>query len=408
MVELWPDKPLALAHDWAVATALRGAADKSMSKPTMTGRERILATIRHQEPDRVPISPRIWAWLLAEHGRCDLATHLRELPDLDPLHPIDDGTMNVIDEFPDAYDLPGVKVEQRKYAEGDFTAVERTFHTPAGPLSDRILIPPSGREFGVQPNPVRTEHLVKTSEDLERLKYILVPINQDYRHYHAARRELGDRGVLVVTVRCALDHNAGHARDMEDLMVDYYDNRPFFDANLRLFHARSLAQIKAALEAGADGIFGTWYFASLSSGWSPAIFKEVFVPLIREHVELTHRYGAIYNYYDDGRLAGSMDLIAGAGVDVLETCTPPPTGDFDLAAAKARIGGKVTLKGYVDLLHVVKDGTPALIEATVRAAMDIAKPGGGFILGSSDSFREGTPRENIAAYFAAGRKYGVY
>lgn len=379
-----------------------------MSKTTMTGRERILATIRHQEPDRVPISPRIWAWLLAEYGRCDLTTHLRELPDLDPVHPIDDGTLNVIDEFPDTYALPGVKVEQRKYAEGDFTAVERTFHTPAGKLSDRILIPPSGREFGVQPNPVRTEHLVKAPEDLERLKYILAPINQDYRHYHAARIEMGDRGVLVVTVRCALDHNAGHARDMEDLMVDYYDNRSFFDANLRLFHERSLAQIKAALEAGADGIFGTWYFASLSAGWSPAIFREVFVPLIREHVELTHRYGAFYNYYDDGRLAGSMDLIAGAGVDVLETCTPPPTGDFDLAAAKARIGSKVTIKGYIDLLHVVKDGTPALIEATVREALTIGKPGGGFILGSSDSFREGTPRGNIAAYFAAGRRYGVY
>ena len=133
-----------------------------MSKPSMTGRERILATIRHQEPDRVPISPRIWAWLLAEYGGYDLATHLRELPDLDPLHPIDDGTMNVIDDFPEAYALPGVKVEQRKYAESDFTAVDRTFNPPAGQLSDRILIAPAGREFGVQPNPVRTEHLLKT------------------------------------------------------------------------------------------------------------------------------------------------------------------------------------------------------------------------------------------------------
>jgi len=62
----------------------------------------------------------------------------------------------------------------------------------------------------------------------------------------------------------------------------------------------------------------------------------------------------------------------------------------------------------VDLLYVVKHGTPELVDRTVREAMEIAKPGGGFIIGSSDSFREGTPMENIRAYFDACRKYGVY
>ncbi len=374
----------------------------------MSGRERILATIRHEEPDRVPIAPRVWAWLIAEHGSQDLTTHMRVFPDLDQMYPVEDGTLNVLDAYPDHYELPGVKVEQRKVAEGDFIAVERTFHTPAGRLTDRTLIPPGGREFGVTPNPVRTEHLLKTPEDLVRLPYVLAPVNREYGFYRDLRREVGDRGLVSVVVRCALDHNAGHAREMEDLMVDYYDNRPFFNACLDLFHRRSLEQIKAALEGGAECIFGTWYFASLSAGWSPAIFAEVFVPLIREHVELTHKYGAIYDYYDDGRLAASMDMIAATGVDVLETCTPPPTGDFDLALAKRTIGKRTTLKGYIDLLHVVKDGTPASIDAAVRAAMEIGKPGGGFIIGSSDSFREGTPKENLEAYFAAGKKYGGY
>lgn len=379
-----------------------------MAKLPMTGRQRILAAIRHEEPDRVPIAPRVWAWLMAEHGAQDLATHLRVFPDLDQMYPVDDGTRNTLDVFPDGYDLPDVKVEQRKYPEGDFTAVERTFHTPAGKLSDRILVPPDGREFGVTPNPVRTEHLIKGPEDLAALRYVLAPVNTQYDFLAEHRRQMADRGVVMVVVRCALDHNAGHARDVADLMVDYYDNRPFFDELIGLFHRRSMAQIKAALEGGAEFIFGTWYFASLSAGWSPAIFAEVFVPLIREHVELTHRYGAYYDYYDDGRLAGSMALIAATGVDVLETCTPPPTGDFDLAHAKQTIGRQLTLKGYIDLLHVVKNGSPATIEEAVRVALATGKPGGGFIIGSSDSFREGTSRENLDAYFAACRRHGTY
>ena len=103
-----------------------------------------------------------------------------------------------------------------------------------------------------------------------------------------------------------------------------------------------------------------------------------------------------------------MELIASTGIDILETCTPPPTGDFDLAAAKKAIGDHTTIKGFIDLLHVVKNGTPATIDEAVRDAMQIAKPGGGFIIGSSDSFREGTPRVNITAYFQACLEYGRY
>jgi len=113
-------------------------------------------------------------------------------------------------------------------------------------------------------------------------------------------------------------------------------------------------------------------------------------------------------YYADGHLAKTMGTIADCGIDVLETCTPPPMCDFDLREAKATIGDRVTIKGYVDLLYVVMRGTPELVEKTVAEAMEIAKPGGGFIIGSSDTFREGTPPENMHAYFQSCLKYGVY
>ncbi len=99
------------------------------------------------------------------------------------------------------------------------------------------------------------------------------------------------------------------------------------------------------------------------------------------------------------------EMIADAGVDVLQTLTSPPVGDTDLAELRRRIGDRVCLMGYVDLLYVIKSGTPELIDQTVKEAIEIAGPIG-FILGSSDSFREGTPVENVRAYFKAARKYG--
>jgi len=377
----------------------------------MTGRERILAAVRHEEGDRVPVSPRVHAWLYGEYGDERLETLLEHLPEMDPMHCVPSPTPNYLDGFPDDagdYDLPDVTVEQRKRREGAFTVVERTFHTPAGDLSDATRIPPPNGEYGLLPNPVRKRHLLEEPDHLERLPFLFPPVRREHPELHRARELMGDRGVVLAWVHSALDHMAGIARSMTELMIDYYVHRPFFEELLALCHRRSLEELGAALEAGAEAVFGSWYFNSLSAGWSPAIFREVFLPQLRDHVALTHRYGALYDYYDDGRLAGTMEMIADAGVDVLETCTPPPVGDFDLEHAKGTIGDRTTLKGYVDLLYVVRQGTPELIDRTVRRAMEAAKRGGGFIIGSSDSFRDGTPPENIRAYFRACLEYGRY
>ena len=375
---------------------------------TMNGKQRIMSAIAHQEGDRVPISPRVHIWLMSEYGDASLESLLKHLPDVDPMHIIPSFPPNVVDSYPDEYRIPQVEVKQSKYREGPYLIIERSFITPAGCISDSTRIPEAGREFGIDPTPVKTKYLVEDADDLDALRYVLAESGADYSHLRQSTEAMADRGVVMVAIRSALDHNAGFVRSLQDLMVDYYLNRKFFDALLDIFHRRSLGRIKNALEQGAAFIFGSWYFNSLSAGWSPRIFEEVFLPQIREHVALTHSYGAYYDYYDDGKLAQTMEWIAAAGVDVLETCTPAPMGDFDLAAAKQRIGGQTTIKGYLDLLHVIRDGSPRLVDQKVREAMETAKAGGGFIIGSSDSIRDGTPPANMKAYFAACKEYGRY
>ena len=43
-----------------------------------------------------------------------------------------------------------------------------------------------------------------------------------------------------------------------------------------------------------------------------------------------------------------------------------------------------------------------------RETIGTAGPGSGFILSTSDSIRDGTPLENVQAYFAACRESGQY
>ncbi len=379
----------------------------------MTGRERLLAAIRHREPDRVPVSPRIAAFLSVYYGSSSWMHHLKAAQEFgfEICTPVASPMPAFIYSPPLVYRyLPQeVKVTQRIQEQDGGVTVWRTFETPAGRLSDETFLAPPGREYGVSPSPVKREHLLKERDDLERLRYIMPdPGCPNLRDYDEIARIIGDAGLVEVTLNPPLDHFLGDARGLPQLMMDYYLDRPFFDQMVALFQDYSLAVLKAVLEHGVQYIFGTWYYASLSAGWSPAIVRECFMPIVRQHAELVHRYEGIYHVYDDGKMMSTLGDYVDAGADIIETLTPPPVGDIDLAKAKHLYGERTCLKGYVDLLYVLKMGTPDLVEKTVRQAIEVAAPGGGFILGTSDSIREGTPLENIKAYFETARRYGQY
>ena len=383
----------------------------------MTSRERVWAAMRREAVDKVPCSPRLGQALniLYDDFQTDATTlALRAAApdelDIDPHFIIGSGIPEFIIATGDnVRGLPHVQCTVEVQDDGPCDIVTRRFDTPAGPLSDVARRPKPGRtEYGISPNPVRLEHLVKTPDDFGPLQYLAAdPANFDIAAgLKPMEDRVGDRGVVMVNVRSPLDHQAGTARGMEDLMVDYYHDRAFFDRQVGLWFDKMMAETKAVLERGAKIIFGSWYYTSLSVGWSPAIFREVFLPQIKAHAELIHSYGAMYDYYDDGKCMGIIDMIQEARVDVFETLTPPPVGDVDIAECKRRIGDSVCLKGYGDLLYVIKMGTPQDVDDMVRHAMEIAAPGSGFIFGTSDSIREGTPRENVRVYFEAARRYG--
>jgi len=377
----------------------------------MTSRERIVAAYRHEPVDRVPLSPRVWAWLLSVEGADDVAAHLR----LAKRYPMDIQLSRNPFQHVTTLDrvvgpvAPGVRVDVKEWREARLTMVRRTFHTPAGTLSDVTGYPPAhDPDFGVQPNPVRVEFLVKTRDDLDALRCLMPPPRSvaDFESCRRMEAEIGDRGLFLVEIPSPLSHRGGWACSMQDLMVWYHVDRRLFDDVFELFRGQMLEETRLTLDAGFRYIFANYYYESLSAGWSPAIWREVFQPTLRELCELVHGYGGMVNFYDDGKCAGILELVAEAGVDVLQTLTPPPVGDIDLAEAKRRIGRRVSLMGYVDLLYVIKLGTPELIDRAVREAIETAAPSGGFILGTSDSIREGTPEENIRAYFGAALKYG--
>jgi uroporphyrinogen decarboxylase len=79
---------------------------------------------------------------------------------------------------------------------------------------------------------------------------------------------------------------------------------------------------------------------------------------------------------------------------------------MDLHDIKERYGNRFCLIGNIDSSRTLPYGTPAEVAAEVREAIDIAAPGGGYILASDHSLHDGIPLENITTLFHVGAEYG--
>jgi uroporphyrinogen decarboxylase len=190
-------------------------------------------------------------------------------------------------------------------------------------------------------------------------------------------------------------------------MVACLEDPEFVDELLDIFQEPIVASTRWALERGAEVVYCSAFYESMSGGWGPAIYRRFFLPRIKALVDLAHEYGAIYYHYDDGRMRDILGMLKEIGADLVSTLGPPPTGDVTLAEARTIVGNTVCLFGGIDTVNIVWRGTPEDVDRAVREAIEAAAlPEGGYILGTSDSITEETPPENFRAFFDAARRYG--
>ena len=378
----------------------------------MTSKERLLAAIAHKEVDRVPISPRMNLWAADLYGTYSWLQQLKLQAefDMDMLIDVNFNLPNYIN-YPfsgDYRDLVDVSVEIDVENQGEVNVIKRCFHTSDGILKDEIaLAHPRGR-YGISPSPTHIEPLVKTIDDVDRIRHLL-PDPQTFLNinWREIIEIIGDRGLLQVHPKMMMSGMTA-AMGMSEVMVGFYMERDIFDGLLKVYGEYFQKVTRAILEHGAEIVFVSWHNFGVSAGWSPKIYREAFKPWVKANVDLVHEYGVIYNYFDNGPIMPLLEDVAEVGADIVSTLCPPPVGDVDLAETKRLVGDKLCLNGNVDAIWVVQRGTPEQVRDAVRETIHIGAPGGGFILGNSDCFFDQTPRENIDAFFEAAHEFGRY
>ena len=156
-------------------------------------------------------------------------------------------------------------------------------------------------------------------------------------------------------------------------------------------------------------VFAIWYGDDLgyTEGLmiSPKLLRRHLFPWLEELIAIAHAAGMPFIIHSDGRLYDVIDDLIAIGLNALHPIEPKA---MDIVDLKARYAGKLALFGNIDMGSTLVRGTPADVRAEVRQRIKDLAPGGGYAVSSSNSIARYVPVANYNALREATSEFGAY
>ena len=138
---------------------------------------------------------------------------------------------------------------------------------------------------------------------------------------------------------------------------------------------------------------------------APRHYRKFIYPWYARLVERCHQANRPVGLHSDGDLTKLLPDLVECGFDAIHPFEPPLN---DIVAVKHQWGHRIAVCGNIDLKATLIAGRPETVEAEVRDKAAQLAPGGGWLIGSSNSIPDFVPIENYQALLAASLKYGLY
>ena len=193
---------------------------------------------------------------------------------------------------------------------------------------------------------------------------------------------------------------------LTDFMMMCIEDREFVE---EMFDV-SAAYLEKLVEAAVAEKIDVLYFAD-DFAWKqglflpPKLFKEIWFPRAERILAPALRAGLPIMFHSDGKIDAAVEWLIDLGVNCINPMDPY---GVDYRDYKKRYGDRLCLWGNVDVEFPLAHGTPEDVEKDVIAHMEVLKPGGRWVAGSSHSITNFVPHENYVAMLNAIHKYGVY
>lgn len=242
-----------------------------------------------------------------------------------------------------------------------------------------------------------TEHPVKGSEDIKILTFIYenMEITPNIASFVQDATDLGDRGLYIPVIgadmKTSFQGLVEHWIGTEELTYMLFDEPAAVENCLFAMRRRALETVEISLEAPAEAYI--FWEDSSTTNISPDFFHKYTAPEISRWAEKIHVAGKLLVHHACGHLKALLPEIALTGVDVIESISPPPTGNVELWDAAKELPEQIALIGGIeptmllglDLFH---------LESYVADLIEKMK-GKRFVLANSDSCPPGVDVEKF-------------
>jgi len=355
---------------------------KVMRKPEMTSRERVLAAIRHQPTDRVPLDywgvGEVTDKLMTHFGVNDFLG-LSKAMDIDMIMGVD---------------VPMIKEDRHGCWD----------------VENKVIPLPDGSGFYDEP----VCFPIEDCESIDEIEANYEWPTTDMFDYSGVKRQAEEfhrQGFAVSGGYISHTYFYSVIRGIEQMLVDFAGDPEIAEYILFKLNEFASAHTRKILEAG-DGLIDisqvTDDFGSQRGLlMSQSMIERYFGKYYDENIAMIKEFGAHVFHHDDGAVMELVPWIADKGCEILNPLQWHLPG-WDLEKLKADHGDKLCFHGGIDNQLVLPFQGPEEVKEEVRTCIDtLYSNNTGYILAPCHNIQAITPIENILTMYEYAKEYGV-
>ena len=237
--------------------------------------------------------------------------------------------------------------------------------------------------------------------------YIFIDKDEPYRVFQILEKELKGRFSIHAEVSSPLDYLMDYLGYQNALMAMVMEPEKV----KQILKRYTVGVVKMASELGKHNDIDAIKISSpfAGSGFiSPEDYKNFELPYLRQVSDSIKANGKSAYVHTCGSINDRLEAIAEAGLSGLECLDPPPLGDVELDDAFSRIGSKMYIKGNIDSVNTLLEGSEELITEDVKQRLACGMKNPGFILSTACSIAPRVPIENVQMISRLVKKFGQY
>jgi uroporphyrinogen decarboxylase len=379
-------------------------------KNLMTSKERMIAALTCNIPDRVPVAPDF---------SCMIPCRLTNKPFWDILLYSDPSLWKAYLEAIKYFETDGWFIygdihykqksslgHRRKIDNSDKEriVVFEEIETPDGNLDQTIVFPKYDANTSV------TKLIKNFKEDFPKFRHLFSEIvDYDKSVLEIQKKELGDLGMLGVNVgtpglHIFLTYFEG---SLEAATYAMYDEPDLFEELCYLYDKLVIKQTEIAIECKVDSIL-TGGSGSITTQ-SPDLWRKLSLPTIKKQTKMCKEAGVVCGIHSCGKEKYIVETCASeTDLNYINPLELPPMGDCTLSECRKLVGNKLALMGNLHTTKTMLNGTVEEVRLESLNALLDAAINGGFVLSTGDQCGRDTPDENIFEMVKTVEEFGVY